>query len=89
LCLYENSLHASTNEVIINRTGEKNCVYNKTVMFPGIVFRISSVLDYIVTTSFGYIFYCGCFNLFFNVWVSGQYVYLYLLCFVLFVLCFL
>ena len=46
------------------------------------------------------ILYCGCFNLFCNVWVSvcgdvltivyvfWYYVYLYILCFVLFVLCF-
>ena len=27
------------------------------------------VLDYIVTISFAYILYCGCFNLFCNVWV--------------------
>ena len=27
------------------------------------------VLDYIVTISFGYILYCGCFNMFCNVWV--------------------
>jgi len=43
---------------------------------------------------FAFTFYCLCFNLFCNVCVCGggcvfwQYVYLYLLCFVLFVLCF-
>ena len=30
---------------------------------------ILRVLDYIVTISFGNIVYCGCFNLFCNVWV--------------------
>jgi hypothetical protein len=69
LCLYENSLHAATNEVITNRMGEQNCVYNKIVVFAGIVFRIIRLLDCVVTISFGYILYCGCFNLFCNVLV--------------------
>jgi hypothetical protein len=30
---------------------------------------ILRVLDYIVTISFGYILYCGCLQLFCNVWV--------------------
>ena len=30
---------------------------------------ILRVLNYIVTISFGYKLYCGCFNLFCNVWV--------------------
>jgi len=32
------------------------------------------VLDYIVTISFGCILYCGCFNLFCNMWVSNVWV---------------
>jgi len=32
-------------------------------------YLILRVLDYIVTISVGCIFYCGCFNLFCNVWV--------------------
>ena len=30
---------------------------------------IPGVIDYIVTMSFGRILYCGCFNLFCNVWM--------------------
>ena len=49
--------------------GEQNWVYNKILVFAGIVFRIIRVLDYIVTISFGYTLHCVCFNLFCNVWV--------------------
>jgi hypothetical protein len=58
-------------------------------------------LDCTVTISFRCTLYCGCFDLFCNVWECvcvdfvicnvrefWEYVYLYLLCFVLFVLCF-
>jgi len=42
--------------------GDQSTMYIKVTLYGG-------VLDCIVTISFGYMVYCGCFDLFCNVWV--------------------
>ena len=43
--------------------------YVEFLVDKSVIDLILRVLDYIVTISFGYILYCGCFKLFCNVWV--------------------